>query len=104
MPTAPMALRSSTCRRHQSPPPMCSTIRLCPSTTIRMYVQHVLTDNGREFCGRELQHPFEIFLAINHIKHRRTEVRSPETNGFCERFHRTIKEEFFVTAFRKKIY
>ena len=67
-------------------------------------VEHLLTDNGREYCGRELHHPFEIFLALNQIRHRRTEVRSPETNGFCERFHRTLKEEFFMTAFRQKLY
>lgn len=29
---------------------------------------------------------------------------SPETNGFCERFHRTLKEESFSVAFRKKLY
>lgn len=67
-------------------------------------VEHLLTDNGREYCGRELHHPFELYLAINQIKHRRTEVRSPETNGFCERFHRTVKEEFFTVAFRKTLY
>jgi transposase InsO family protein len=67
-------------------------------------VQHVLTDNGREFCGRPLGHPFELFLAINQIEHRRTDVASPETNGFCERFHRTVKEEFFQVAFRKTLY
>ena len=29
---------------------------------------------------------------------------SLETNGICERFHRTIQEEFYAVAFRKKIY
>jgi len=67
-------------------------------------IEHLLTDNGREFCGRELQHPFEINLALNRIEHRRTQVRSPETNGFAERFHRTVKEEFFAVAFRKTFY
>jgi len=67
-------------------------------------VEHVLTDNGREFCGRELKHHFELFLAISQIRHRRTEVRSPQTNGFCERFHRTIQEEFFATAFRNTLF
>lgn len=67
-------------------------------------VEHLLTDNGREFCGRELQHPFEIYLALNQIKHRCTKVHSPETNGFAERFNRTIKEEFFAVAFRKTFY
>jgi transposase InsO family protein len=67
-------------------------------------VEHLLTDNGREFCGRELHHPFEIFLILNQITHRRTKVRSPETNGFAERFHRTVQEEFFGVAFRKTFY
>lgn len=67
-------------------------------------VEHVLTDNGREYCGRELKHHFELFLTISQIKHRRTEVRSPQTNGFCERFHRTIQEEFFASAFRNTLY
>src|SRR5579871_1784836 len=66
-------------------------------------VEHALTDSGREYCGRELKNHFELFLAINQIKHRRTEVRSPQTNGFCERFHRTIQEEFFVSAFRNTV-
>jgi transposase InsO family protein len=26
------------------------------------------------------------------------------SNGICERFHRTIQEEFYATAFRKKLY
>ncbi len=67
-------------------------------------VQHLLTDNGREYCGRPLHHPFELFLAISQIEHRRTRVASPETNGFCERFHRTLKEEFFSVVFRKTFY
>jgi transposase InsO family protein len=67
-------------------------------------VAHLLTDNGREYCGRPCHHPFELFLAINQVEHRRTEVGSPETNGFCERFHRTVKEEFFAVAFRKALY
>jgi hypothetical protein len=67
-------------------------------------VQHLLTDNGREYCGRAVHHPFELFLAISQIEHRRTDVASPQTNGFCERFHRTVKEEFFQVAFRKTLY
>ena len=51
-----------------------------------------------------MQHPYELFLAISQIEHRRTDVASPETNGFCERFHRTVKEEFFQVAFRRTLY
>lgn len=63
----------------------------------------VLTDNGREFCGTE-SHPFEVYLALNEIEHRRTKVRKPQTNGFVERFNRTVLDEFFRTAFRTKFY
>ncbi len=55
-------------------------------------------------CGHELQHPFEIYLALSQIKHRYTKVHSPETNGFVERFKRILKEEFFAVASRKTFY
>ena len=63
----------------------------------------ILTDNGREFCGTE-NHPFEFYLALNDVEHRRTKVRSPQTNGFVERFHRTIQAEFFQVALRQRFY
>ena len=66
-------------------------------------VAAVLTDNGREFCGREM-HPYELYLALNDIDHRRTPIRSPHTNGFVERFIRTVKEEFFDLALRQTFY
>ena len=67
-------------------------------------VEHLLTDNGRETCGKPLSHPYELYLTIQQIEHRRTRIGSPETNGFCERFHRTVKEEFFAVAFRRTFY
>ena len=66
-------------------------------------VAKILTDNGREFCGTET-HPFELYLSLNDIRHKRTKVRSPKTNGFVERFHRTVLDEFFRQAFRTKLY
>ena len=66
-------------------------------------VERVLTDNGREFCGTDT-HPYELYLALNDITHKRTKVRSPQTNGFVERFHRTAKEEFFEVALRETFY
>jgi transposase InsO family protein len=66
-------------------------------------VSAVLTDNGREFCGTET-HPYELYLALNDIEHRRTKVRRPQTNGFVERFNRTVLDEFFRIAFRQKFY
>ncbi len=47
-------------------------------------VQAVLTDNGREYCGRPERHPYELLLALHDIEHRRTKIRSPRTNGFVE--------------------
>jgi transposase InsO family protein len=64
----------------------------------------VLTDRGTEFCGKPDSHDYQLFLAINDIDHTRTKVKNPQSNGICERFHRTILEEFYSIAFRKKIY
>lgn len=66
-------------------------------------VSAVLTDNGREYCGTE-RHHYELYLELNDIEHRRTKVAMPRTNGFVERFNRTILEEFFRTQMRGKFY
>ncbi len=63
----------------------------------------ILTDNGKEYCGTDA-HPYELYLALAEIEHRRTKVRHPWTNGFVERFHRTALDEFFRTAFRTAFY
>jgi len=67
-------------------------------------VEHILTDNGREYCGRAMIHPYQIFLELYDIKHRTTRVATPRTNGFVERFNRTVLDEFFRETFRKKLY
>jgi len=67
-------------------------------------VEHILTDNGREYCGRATIHPYQIFLELYDIQHRRTQVATPRTNGFVERFNRTILDEFFRETFREKFY
>ena len=67
-------------------------------------VEHILTDNGREYCGKPMIHPYQIFLELNDIEHRRTKVATPRTNGFVERFNRTVLDEFFREAFRDKFY
>jgi transposase InsO family protein len=64
----------------------------------------MLTDRGTEFCGKVEQHDYQLYLAVNDIDHTRTKVQSPQTNGICERFHKTILNEFYQVAFRKKIY
>lgn len=64
----------------------------------------VLTDRGSEYCGKVENHAYQLYLNIEDIDHTRTKAHSPQTNGICERFHRTLKEEFYDRAFRKKIY
>jgi len=64
----------------------------------------VLTDRGTEYCGNRESHEYQLYLAVEDIDHSRTKAKSPQTNGICERFHRTIQEEFYSTAFRKKLY
>lgn len=64
----------------------------------------ILTDRGTEYCGPREHHEYELYLAVENIDHSRTKARSPQTNGICERFHRTMQEEFFGIAFRKKLY
>jgi len=66
-------------------------------------VSAVLTDNGREFCGKDT-HPYELYLELNDIQHRTSRVRRPQTNGFVERFNRTALDEFFRQAFRQNFY
>jgi len=67
-------------------------------------VEHILTDNGREYCGRATIHPYQIFLELHDIEHRRTQVARPRTNGFVERFNRTVLDEFFRETFRETFY
>jgi len=67
-------------------------------------IEAILTDNGTEYKGRPMIHLYEIFLDFNEIEHRKTKVGRPRTNGFVERFNRTILDEFFRQAFREKFY
>jgi hypothetical protein len=64
----------------------------------------VLTDRGSEFCGNPERHEYELYLAVEDIDHSRTKTKSPQTNGICERFHKTVLNEFYRVAFRKKVY
>ena len=77
---------------------------------IPMYDQYgiplmrILTDRGTEYCGAREHHEFQLYLAVEDIDHTKTKAKSPQTNGICERFHRTMQDELYATAFRKKIY
>jgi transposase InsO family protein len=64
----------------------------------------VLTDRGTEYCGRREYHEYELYLTLEEIEHSKTKARHPQTNGICERFHRTIQNEFYAIAFRKRVY
>ena len=66
-------------------------------------VKAVLTDNGREFCGTDT-HPYELYLELNGIEHRKTKVKTPKTNGFVERFNGTVLDEFFRIKMRETVY
>lgn len=64
----------------------------------------ILTDRGTEFKGKREHHEYELYLDIEGIDHSKIQVRSPQSNGICERLHRTIQDEFYSVAFRKKLY
>lgn len=64
----------------------------------------ILTDRGSEYCGNREHHDYELYLDLENIEHTRTRVKSPQTNGICERFHQTLQNEFYANAFRRKIY
>ena len=64
----------------------------------------MLTDRGTEYCGKLETHEYELYLGVNDIEHTKTKVRHPQTNGICERFHKTILQEFYQVTFRKKLY
>jgi transposase InsO family protein len=64
----------------------------------------VLTDRGTEYCGNPEHHEYELYLAVEDVDHSRTKTKSPQTNGIVERFHKTVLNEFYRVAFRKRIF
>jgi transposase InsO family protein len=67
-------------------------------------LSRILTDRGTEYCGVPDRHPYELYLGIEDIEHSRTKTKSPQTNGICERFNKTVLKEFYRVAFRKRRY
>ena len=67
-------------------------------------ILRMLTDRGTEFNGKPENHEYELYLQLENIDHSKTKVRHPQSNGICERLHRTMQDEFYAIAFRKKIY
>ena len=64
----------------------------------------MLTDRGSEYCGNREYHEYELYLTIEGMEHTKTKTKSPQTNGICERFQRTVLNEFYQVAFRTKVY
>lgn len=67
-------------------------------------LNRILTDRGTEYCGRPEHHAYQLYLGIENIDHSKTKAYSPQTNGICERFHKTMQEECYHILFRKKLY
>jgi hypothetical protein len=57
-------------------------------------LMRILTDRGTEYCVTREHHEYQLYLAIEDIDHTKTKAKSPQTNGICERFDRTVQEEF----------
>ena len=64
----------------------------------------IMTDRGTEYCGKIENHEYQLYMAIENIDHTKIKAKSPQTNGICERFHKTVLHEFYMIAFRKKVY
>src|SRR4051812_13180221 len=67
-------------------------------------LSRVPTDRGTEYCGNPERHEYELYLAVEDVDHSRTKTKNPQTNGIVERFHKTVLDEFYRVAFRKRIY
>ena len=72
--------------------------------SINVPLLRILTDRGTEYCGSSETHEYQLFLSLCDIEHTRTKAKHPQTNGICERFHKTVLNEFYQAALRKKIY
>jgi hypothetical protein len=55
----------------------------------------ILTDRGTEFCGGIENYAYELFLSVEEIERSKTKAYGP---GICERFHKTMKNEFYDSA------
>lgn len=69
-----------------------------------MGIIRISTDRGTEYCGKVERHDYERYLGVNGIEHSKIKARHPQRNGICERFHKTILNEFHRVAFRRRLY
>jgi hypothetical protein len=63
----------------------------------------IFTDRGTEYCGQH-HNEYQLYLAIENIEHSQTQAKNPQANSICQRFHKTLRDEFYALAFRKKAY
>jgi len=105
IPTVKLPLQSSTQLKHPS-----LQLTMLNDKVLPYFEQYdlpmlrILTDRGTEYCGRVDHHDYQLYLAINDINRTKTKAMSPQTNGSCERFHKTILNKFYQITFRKKLY
>jgi hypothetical protein len=50
------------------------------------------------------QHDDQLYVAINDIDHPKTNAMSPQTNGICGRFYKTIVNKFYPITCHNKLY
>ena len=71
-------------------------------------LQRILTDRGTEYCLSQWvkpeNHAYQLYLAVEDIDHSRTRANHPQTNGICERFHKTLQDECYSLLFRNNRY
>jgi len=58
-------------------------------------ILRVLTDRGTEYCDKIHSHAYQLYLGIDYS---RTNAYSPQTDGTIERFHKSMKYEFYDIA------
>ena len=61
----------------------------CPYT-----IECIYSDNGKEYKGNLLEHPFVTTCSQNNLQQRFTKVRTPKTNGKAERVIKTLKNQW----------
>ena len=67
-------------------------------------LQLILPGRGTEYCGKPENPAYQLYLALVYIDYSRTKANHPQTNGICERFHKTLQDECYNLLFRKKLY
>ena len=62
------------------------------------------SQTAHRYCGTHDRHPYELYLAVKDIEHTRTKNKHPQTNGICERFQKTVLNEFYRVMLRQDLY